>query len=153
MKAIKRAYLFCILLFISSSCEWFLRPGPCDASGPVVIYKTKADYLNNVTVQLSKDGKEIIGRPGPSDAIHQTPLQLVDGYLLKRMMGDAYLSVTIEEYTDPSFDWESKDLIDFVIDKDPYLEKYECCECTGMDTAQINMLILENRLDECESIK
>jgi len=153
MKNLKISLLYFILIYVSSSCGWDFRSGPCEVSGPVIVYKTKVDYLNNVTVQLSKDGKEITARPGPTDVINQRPLQLANGYLLKRMVGDAYLSVTIDEYADPSFDWESKDLIQYVIDKDPYLEKYECCECTGKDTALINILILEDRLGECKNIK
>jgi len=119
----------------------------------VIVYKTKNNYIDNITVQLSKDKKSIIAQPDPEDAMHQRPLELANGYLLKRMVGDAYLSITFEEYTDPEFDWQSKTLIQYVIDTDPYLEKYECCELTGMDTAQINILILKNELHNCDDIK
>jgi hypothetical protein len=142
-----------VTLLLNSSCDWLTRTSPCEASGPVIVYKTKNDYTNNIWVQLSKDGKEITARPGPTDVIHQTPIKLENGYLLKRMLGDAILSITIEEYTDPAFDWESKDLIEYVIETDPYSEKYECCEGTNGDTALINNLIRENRLGECEDIK
>jgi hypothetical protein len=141
------------LIFLCPSCEWILKPGVCDATGPVIVYKTKKDYSENISVQLSKDGKSITAYPGPSDAQHQRPIQLANGYLLKRMVGDAFLSITFEEYTDTTKDWSNIDLIEYVIDTDPYLEKYECCECTGRDTAIINNLIRENRLGECEDVK
>jgi hypothetical protein len=135
------------------SCEWGKGYGPCDASGPVIVYKTKNDYINNVTVLLSKDKKSIVARPGQRDALRQRPLELADGYLLKRMVGDAYLSLTIEEFADTAFDWDNQNLIQYVIDTDPYLEKYECCEYTGKDTVQINILIKEDKLFKCDDIK
>lgn len=144
--------LFGIFIIIAS-CEWLLAPGPCDASGPIIVYKTKQDYTNNITVQLSKDKKEITAYPGSSDAEHQRPIPLENGYLLKRMVGDAYLSITFDEYSDTTKDWFSVNLIDFVIDTDPYLEKYECCKCTGFDTALINNLIREKRLGDCNEIE
>lgn len=147
--------IFITILMIPSlsACEWGKRYGPCNASGPVIIYKTKNDYLNNVTVLLSKDKKSIVARPGQRDILRQRPLELANGYLLKRMVGDAYLSLTIEEYAELGFDNDSPDLINLVIDTDPYLEKYECCECTGIDTTLINNLILEGRLDECRDLQ
>ena len=140
------------IIFLLNACDWIFRPGPCDASGPVIVYKTKNDYFNNVTVQVSRDKKNITARPGQEDALRQRPLVLANRYLLKRMVGDAYLSVTIEEYADPEFDWDSPNLIEYVIDTDPYLEKYECCECTGNDTVRINILIKEDRLEECRNL-
>lgn len=128
-------------------------PGPYSATGPVVVYKTKKDYRNHLTVQLSADGQIITAFPGPSDAIGQKPIQLEDGYLLKRMVGDAYLSLTIDEYAAGSHRYTRDELLNLVIDRDPYLEKYDCCGCTDMDTASINLLIRENRLKKCKSIR
>lgn len=140
------------ILFISS-CDWIYRPGPCDASGPVVVYKTKYNYDNNLTIQLSKNGKEVTAYPGKSDAIHQKPIILENGYRLKRMVGDTYLSITIDEYVNSDRNYSDKDFLELVIDNNPYLEKYECCECTGKDTTRINTLIRENRLGDCENLK
>ncbi len=53
-------------------------------------------YSENITVQLSKDGKKITAYPRPSDAEHQRPIQPADGYLFKRMVGDAFLSITFK---------------------------------------------------------
>jgi hypothetical protein len=155
MKILHFIIFFSLLITFSFSCEKepILGTDPCDATGPIVVYKTKKDYQNNITVQLSKNNKEITAYPGHSDAIRQAPILLANGYLLKQMVGDAYLSITIKEYSDTTINWESKNLIDYVIDIDPYLEKYECCECTGKDTALINLLIKENRLAECKVIK
>lgn len=52
----------------------------------------------------------------------------------------------------PEFDWDSPNLIEYVIDTDPYIEKYECCEYTGNDRARINIIIKEDRLEECRNL-
>jgi hypothetical protein len=139
-------------LFISS-CDWMYRPGPCDASGPVVVYNTKNNYDNNLTVRLSRNGKEVTAYPGKSDALRQKPTTLANGYRLKRMVGDTYLSITIDEYANSDKEFSDKDFLELVIDNNPYLEKFECCECTGKDTSLINTLIRENRLRDCENLK
>ena len=142
-----------VLIFVVFSCDWIFRPGPCDATGPVIVYKTAFDYSNNVTVQLSEDGKKVTAYPGRLDAINQKPVELANGYLLKRMVGDAVLSLTIQEYAASSVIYSSTDLYNLIIDKNPYIEKFECCECTGKDTAAINELIRKNQLYKCEELK
>jgi len=141
------------IIFLLPSCNWIYKPGPCDASGPIVVYKTKQDYSKNVTVQLSTDGKKVTAYPGKFDAIRQKPIELANGYLLKRMIGDAVLSLKIDEYALSPLDYSSTDLLNLVIDKNPYLEKFECCECTQGDTAAINDLIRNNLLPKCENLK
>ena len=152
-KSINWILIVVLIALLVPSCDWLWRPIPCSASGPAIVYKTKKDYIDNVTVQLSKDKKTITARPGQEDALRQRPLELANGYLLKRMVGDTYLSLTIEEYANPEFDWDNQDLIQYVIDTDPYLEKYNCCRITGVDTAHINILILENKLGDCDDLK
>jgi len=157
----KRIKLYWILLTIVislASCNWVSQDGPivgngpCDASSPVIVYKTKQNYDDKLTVQLSKNGKEVVAYPGKQDAEHQKPIILENGYRLKGMVGDTYLSITIDEYINSDKDFSGDDFLKLIIDNDPYLEKYECCECTGMDTSKINQLIRENRLAECEDL-
>ncbi|NOR35003.1 MAG: hypothetical protein GQ579_10020 [Bacteroidales bacterium] len=139
--------LFCFC----TSCGFHMS-GPSAATGPVVVYKTKKDYRAHVTVQLSADGKTITAFPASSDARMQKPVQLADGYLLKRMVGDAYLSLTIEAYADTSHIYTVKDLLALVIDREPYLEMYDCSGCTSPDTASINKLIRKGELKNCSSL-
>jgi len=153
MKLFRSTVIIIISIYILQGCEWLVKPGPCDTTGPVIVYKTKQDYFNKVTVQLSNDGKKITGVPDWSNAESLKPIQLEDDYLLKRMNGDAFLSITIEEYCNTYYEWPTQDLLDLVIDTEPYTEIYECCECTEGDTSLINILIRENRLGECENIK
>ena len=51
-------------------------PEASTATGPLVVYKTKKDYRDHVSVQLSADGKTITAYPGPSDAMAQKPIEL-----------------------------------------------------------------------------
>jgi len=140
------------LIILVLSCDWIFRPGPCDASGPIVVYKTKQDYSNNITIQLSKDKKKVTCTPGPQDAARQRPIQLADGYLLKRMCGDVVTSVTYDDFIVATKSFTSAEWLSFVIDTDPYLEKYECCKCTGQDTAVINNLIRNKQLSKCDNL-
>jgi hypothetical protein len=150
-RKISLVFLFVIMMLLS--CDWLFGPGHCDATGPVIVYKTQHDYSNNVTIQLSKDNSKITCYPGPADAARQKPIQLANGYLLKRMCGDAVLSITIDEYAASDRFYSNAEMLSMVIDTNPYLEKYECCECTGKDTAKINDLIRKNLLNQCETIK
>jgi hypothetical protein len=142
---------FVIFVILLASCEWILRPGPCDDTGPRIVYKTRNDYSNNVTVLLSKDGKKVSAYPGPSDASKQRPIQLAKGYLLKRMVGDAVLSLTIDEYSKSTTYYSPTELYNLIIDKTPYTEKYECCKCVDEDTASLNLLIRNDQLFKCET--
>jgi hypothetical protein len=151
MRKIKIILLVFSLIILVLSCDWIFRPGPCDASGPIVVYKTKQDYSNNITIQLSKDKKEVTCTPGPQDAARQRPLQLADGYLLKRMCGDAVTSVTYDDFIKGTKSYSSAEWFSLVIDTDPYLEKYEICKCTGQDTAVINSIIRNNQLSKCDN--
>jgi hypothetical protein len=153
MSKIKTVLAIFLFIVLALSCDWIFRPGPCDASGPIVVYKTKQDYSNNITIQLSKDKKKVTCTPGPQDAGYQRPAQLADGYLLKRMCGDAVTSITYDDYIESTISYTSEEWLSFVIDTDPYLEKYECCKCTGQDTAVINDLIRNKQLSKCDDLK
>jgi hypothetical protein len=126
---------------------------PVSAREPVVVFKTKKDYRDHVSVQLSANGKTNTAYPGSSDVLAQKPIELADGYLLKRMIGDAYLSLTIDEYADTANSYRVDDLFALVVDREPYLEKYDCSACTAMDTASFNILIREKKLTGCKSLQ
>jgi hypothetical protein len=151
MKFIKNILIFAMLLLVHHSCGTRL-PGPSGATAPVVVYKTKKDYRENMTVQLSADGRTVTAFPAPSDIMGQRPVQLSDGYLLKRMVGDVYLSLTIDEYASASRLYSVEELLQLVIDRDPYLEKYDCSGCTGRDTSSINNLIRNGDLKKCKAL-
>ena len=127
--------------------------GSSQATGPVVIYKTGKDYRGHVSVQLSEDGRSVIAYPGPDDVVVQGPVELANGYLLKRMVGNAFISLSIEDYANADFSYSAEELYDLVIDKKPFLEIYDCSECSSEDTASINQLIREGELHRCKSLR
>lgn len=141
-----------IALLLTVSCV-VQRSGPALASSPVVIYKTKQDYRDLVSVQLSEDGSTLAAFPAPSDVENQRPLELTDGYLLKRMPGDVFLSLTIEEYAASARAYTSDELYGLIIDRRPFLEIYDCSACSTGDTVSVNRLIRQGRLKECKSLR
>ena len=118
-----------------------------------MVYKTKKDYRDHVSVQLSEDGRSVVAFPGRADVMAQRPVELTDGYLLKRMVGNAFLSITIEDYAASAFALSPEELRDLVIDRKPYLEIYECSVCSHGDTTSLNQLIRQGGLDQCESLR
>jgi hypothetical protein len=153
MKRSAILYLISLLALFDISCAPLSRRGPSAATAPVVVYKTRGDYRDLVTVQLSSDGQSVAAFPAPSDAIRQRPIPLANGYLLKRMVGDTYLSLSIEAYAKASRRYTSDELMEMVVDTDPYLERYDCAECTGLDTTSINTLIRAGELKKCRSVR
>jgi len=124
--------------------------GRCDAIGPVEVYKTKGEYSNLITVNLSRDGKKITARPGENYVQNQRPIPLANGYLKKRMAGNVFLSITIDEFSNPNNHYSEEDLLNAVLDKDPYTEYYSICGClVEGDTAEINNIIREGKLSDC----
>lgn len=140
-------------VFILNSCSPKLDCNrKCVATGPVIVYKTKGDYKNLVSVALSADKSKITAYPAPIDAKSQIPVELKNGYLLKKMVGNAFLSLTIDDYVKGNYD-QSKPLSDFIMDKDPFTEIYECCHCVSKDVDSINVLIEKKQLKYCKKIK
>ncbi len=124
----------------------------CLSTGPTQIYKTRCDYSDNVSVKLSEDKTEIVAYPGITDVENQRPVQLANGYWLKKMVGNAFISITIDEYKNLSSQPSIDDLMNMVIDDDPFCEFYECCKLCLWDEIEINNLILENKLCNCDSV-
>lgn len=122
----------------------------CSTTGPVVIYKTKKDYFDKISIRLSDDKSKVLSFPGVSNTANHYPLELANGYLQKRMTGNAFLSITIKEYGLLKSEPTTEKLLQMVIDNDPFTEYYECCDLCIYDTAGINKLIKENNLSNCE---
>jgi len=145
---------FLIIIVFLYSCENKKAPCPCENSNdsdPVVIYKTRNDYSNNVSVLLSDDKKSIIAYPAPTDVAYQKPVKLINGYYLKRMVGNAFLSITIDDYMNSNFNYSPDDLIKYVIDADPFLEIYNCSKCLSTtDVTTLNDWIRNNKLGKCQ---
>lgn len=122
----------------------------CESTGPVQIYKTYCDYYDKVSVKLSTDKKSIVAFPGPTDA--QYPIKLANGYLEKIMVGNAFLSITIDEYRKLKYPPGGDTLFKMIIDDDPFCEFYECCKLCLDNVDSINKIITENKLCNCDTV-
>lgn len=112
------------------------------ALGPNVIYKTKKDYSNNISICY--ENGEITCFPGPTDVLYQRPTKLADGYFLKKMSGNVFLNTTIDEFIKYEGDWASFIKIENIIDYSPFTEIYNCPP--GISEDEINEIILSNNL-------
>lgn len=83
------------------------------------IYRTNGDYINNVPIMLSADGKSVVSFPAPSDISMQSlPLELSDGWLIdRRGVGgnSVFTRYTYEEYMNLSQTPSVAQLIEAVI--------------------------------------
>lgn len=141
----KGTLLFClsfIILGFSSCCKKTTPPAAppapvvqvkAKAGPPVIIYKTKKDYSQNIPVGLSPDKKTLASFPAVGDIYYNgvlaTPQLLNDGYLLdNRGIGPdvAFLSITYAEYSRLKKTPPADSLFKLIIDKDPLTEMYNC---------------------------
>ena len=131
-------------------------------SPPCFIYKTRADYAQNVPVILSGDKKVILSFPGIKDLIvngqFAYPTQLAGGYLLdNRGIGQdvAFLRYTYPEYSSLSKTPTAAELWDFILDKDPLTELYRCGamgDYTDL-VEDLNRLINDGKINSCIKLK
>lgn len=128
-----------------------------------MVYKTRADYLNKVPVQLSEDKKTIISYPSASDLKRKGsftfPVELAENYLLDRRgigLNTAFLEWTYETYFTEGGAPSVKDLKELIVDDDPFLELYQCPHKNEESdvAAYINGLIMNGALGEkCKRLK
>ena len=129
---------------------------------PCIIYKTKADYSNQVPVILSDDKMTISSYPDISDIRKQGdkvyPVALVNGFLLdNRGIGPnvAFLDITYDEYVKYSKSPGPEDLFKQILDADPLLEMYQCGNRYQYEemVAELNQLIEAEIFSNCKKLK
>jgi hypothetical protein len=131
--------------------ETFMNP-------PVIIYKTKKDYFNNIPEGLSNDKLSVVSYPDKVDIYYgdrlATPTLLSQGYLLdNRGIGknSAFTSYTYSTYSQLQTTPNAETFYSQIIDFDPFTEMYSC-KC-NRDTAEINRLIRKGLTVNCKKIK
>jgi hypothetical protein len=128
------------------------------ATPPVLIYKTKSDYYNNVPVTLSDDGKSIASYPDIKDVYFKGelayPTVLAGGYLLDNRgisIKTAFLDFTYFQYSNLKETPKVEELINHIIDPDPLTELYSCHD--KRDTVYLNQMIFKGQLINCKKLK
>jgi hypothetical protein len=102
-------------------------------SAPLIIYKTKADYSNKVPIVMNDSKDMIVSYPSPKDIYFNgelaLPVKLKHGYYIDNRgisTNSVFTSYTYEEYSKLATAPKLEELMDRIIDKDPFLEIYDC---------------------------
>jgi len=157
--------LFAVFLFSTGCDKWFGTEK--DYQG-IRVYKTRADYFNNITVGMKKEEDRIYRTSDAiekviytkSDTIPKNRIRLVEGYVWSGegyFEDDVFLSMTFKD----QIKWQNKyGLITmpvdtarkYILDREPYIEYYEVKDnqmfFNKEDTVELNRIILESRLEE-----
>ena len=154
-----------VIAFCSANCSLGRQDFvPSYTIGPAtVVYKTKADYSNNVPIALSEDKMSVVSFPDPKDLEHNgkyaTPTKLKNGYLLdNRGIGKnvAFLKMTYAEYAALTAPPSPKELMTMIADKDPLTELCNCGNKNAIPNPekQMNQLIKKKQLRKvCRVVK
>jgi len=99
----------------------------------VIIYQTKTDYSKLVPVILSDDKKSVESYPDIKDVYFNGklayPIQLHNGYWLDNRgitKNAAFIKLTYEEYSKLSKTPSPEELINMIIDIQPFVSMYSC---------------------------
>ena len=160
----KSFYLLTAAIVLSSisACKTKQASTGSNTGAPAVVYKTKADYNNNVPVTLSADGKSIVAYPAVKDIYYQGklayPYQLQNGYLLdNRGIGahSAFLKITYEEYAKMNAAPALTELYTQILDKDPFTEIYNLGARSRFanEVVDINKIIAKGGLKKFTKVK
>lgn len=156
-------------LLLTYGCSLFETE---DLLGGFMIYKTKGDYKEYITVGL-KDGKIVrsegdtnITRRVTSDSLCADRIPLVNGYEMGRPFNiekDAYVKITFKEFLQYCDRHNvgalpSDTIYKYILDTDPFTEAYREittndffeCELPYVlpDTAVVNQIIRNNEIDK-----
>jgi hypothetical protein len=127
-----------------------------------VVYKTKADYSKYVTVTLNAGKSAIVAYPAPKDVFYNGkiayPTHLANGYWLDNRgitANSVFISITYDDYAKLSEAPKLKDMMDLIIDKDPFTEIYNLGDRQKYtdEVNQINNIIKKGELKKFAVIK
>jgi len=137
--------------------------GKGEAAGPpAIIYQTKADYYDKVTVTLSEDKSEIVSYPGIKDVFYKGelayPTRLNDGFLLDNRgisATSAFLNITYDAYSKLDKTPSKEELHNMILDNDPFIVVYYCGSKYKYNdiVTELNSLIDEESFDGFTKLK
>ncbi|MFA9392992.1 MAG: hypothetical protein ACERKD_24505 [Prolixibacteraceae bacterium] len=157
----KLSILLLVMLMAGCAAQQKVTSDKNMANEPFLIYKTKADYRQNVPIMLNDTKTSIVSYPAPSDLKTESglrlPTLLSDAYLLdNKGIGKnvAFTAYTYEEYAAMSQAPSLDELMNSIIDQDPLLELYDCKEYLNIkyDLKKVNHLV-KKELKHCVKLK
>ncbi len=129
---------------------------------PVLVYKTRADYFNNVPIQLSDDKATIVSYPSPADLkknqTFSTPTKLNNGYWLDNRgigLNTAFLKLTYSQYATLPVAPSLEQLKELILDDNPFLELYHCGDKSDFQSLEkeLNKHINNKTLKQFQRLK
>lgn len=130
------------------------------AGPPVIIYKTRVDYEQNVPVILSDDKQTLISYPGPEDLLVDgrmaTPTRLPKGYLLDNRginQNVAFLKLTYREYAALKQRPTPQEIQGMIIDRDPLTELCNCGSRYNYADEKAIEGLVKDKLKRCKRLK
>ena len=126
----------------------------------VIIYRTHADHYEHVPVTLNEAKDRLSSFPAPSDLFYEgelaLPVKLKDGFLLdRRGIGplSAFTSYTYEEYSKLQAPPGPQELLESVIDRDPFESLYDCGKAGTYKNlvSELNAMIGKD-MEGCQSL-
>ncbi len=126
----------------------------------IIIYKTKKDYSQNLPVLYDEKKQKITKLFSNKELMANGnilyPIPLQKGYWLDRIGIDttvAYVSFSIQKYTQSMMPITANMLKSKIIDKNPLLEMYDCGKIKGDTIKIINEIIKNGMLKKCKRLK
>ncbi|MDR2497626.1 MAG: hypothetical protein LBD21_10930 [Tannerellaceae bacterium] len=128
------------------------------AGPPAIVYKTTADYADNVPVTMNAARTAIVSYPDPTDlGQHSKPTPLRNGYLLdNRGINEnvAFLRYTYDEYSRLPHPPTLAELQANIIDKNPLAELIRCgYRHQYPDIVEAMNRLIQSGFTGCERIK
>ena len=128
-------------------------------NGPVIVYKTRGDFYNNVPVIMSDDKMSVVSYPDIKDISKNGkltyPTYLSNGYLLDHRginKNVAFLKLTYEEYSKLPSTLRKEEVLSMIIERNPLLEMYSCDNLQIENTDKINGLIQDGLPKLCKDL-
>jgi hypothetical protein len=132
---------------------------PVRAIAPLIIYKTNADYYQNVAVTLNDEKTDIVSYPDIVDVYYNGklayPTKLENGYLLDNRgisKNTAFLKYTYDEYSKLPATPSKDDLLKMIIGKNAVTELYNCNKLPKNNIQLLNDAIKKGLPDVCENL-
>ncbi len=127
---------------------------------PLIIYKTTKDYSNHIPIVLNESRDRIVSYPAMTDIYFNgafaKPTRLASGFLLDNFgvsANSVYTSFTFEEYAKLEKVPSLQELMESVIDYNPFIEMYHCGKRDDFETTNDINNIIRSKFENCKRIR
>lgn len=150
-----------ILAFTLSMCQTNQQILPsANTLAPLIIYKTTKDYSKNLPLVMNDAKDKIVSYPDVSDVSKRgeitTAIQLREKFLLDEFglsKNSVYTSYTYEEYAKLKETPRIEELMNSIIDKEPFTAMYNCGIRNNFKTTKELNGFIKEQLDNSQKLK